>query len=212
MPVGDGERRVREARRRRGEAETAVTYLFGLALAVTALIAAFYAVSLRSPTPLVVAGVVAGVLLGLRRFFRSPARLPVPKLLANNVRAASSTGRRSSTPPASTPGPCWGTCATTPSSRAATTPPHELVEAGAIHLAHKGVLFIDEVSTLSIELQQSLLTAIQEKRFPISGRTLGSSGTMIRTAPAPCDFLLILAGNMEDVAKMHPALRSRVRG
>jgi len=92
------------------------------------------------------------------------------------------------------------------------TPPHDLVEPGAIHLAHRGVLFIDEVSTLSIESQQSLLTAIQEKRFPISGRTLGSSGTMIRTKPAPCDFLLILAGNMQDVEKMHPALRSRVSG
>jgi Lon-like ATP-dependent protease len=68
------------------------------------------------------------------------------------------------------------------------------------------------VSTLSIESQQSLLTAIQEKRFPISGRTLGSSGTMIRSAPVPCDFLLILAGNMQDVERMHPALRSRVRG
>jgi Lon-like ATP-dependent protease len=35
---------------------------------------------------------------------------------------------------------------------------------------------------------------------------------MVRTAPVPCDFVLVLAGNMEDVEKMHPALRSRIRG
>jgi Lon-like ATP-dependent protease len=35
---------------------------------------------------------------------------------------------------------------------------------------------------------------------------------MVRTAPVPCDFVLVLAGNMEDVQKMHPALRSRIRG
>ncbi len=91
-------------------------------------------------------------------------------------------------------------------------PPHQLVEPGAIHLAHGGVLFIDEVSTLSMESQQQLLTAIQEKQLPITGRSLGSSGSMVRTAPVPCDFVLVLAGNMEDVQKMHPALRSRIRG
>jgi len=30
------------------------------------------------------------------------------------------------------------------------TPPHQLVEAGAIHRAHKGVLYIDEINTLSL--------------------------------------------------------------
>lgn len=91
-------------------------------------------------------------------------------------------------------------------------PPHQLVEPGAIHLAHRGVLFIDEVSTLSMPSQQQLLTAIQEKQLPITGRSPGSSGSMVRTAPVPCDFVLVLAGNMEDVEKMHPALRSRIRG
>lgn len=92
------------------------------------------------------------------------------------------------------------------------TPPHQLLEAGAIHRAHKGVLYIDEVSTLSIESQQNLLTAIQEKKFAITGRNLGSSGTMVRSKPVPCDFILILAGNIEDLENMHPALRSRIRG
>ena len=41
------------------------------------------------------------------------------------------------------------------------TPAHERVIAGMIHKAHNGVLFIDEISTLSIEQQQELLTAMQ---------------------------------------------------
>jgi Lon-like ATP-dependent protease len=87
-----------------------------------------------------------------------------------------------------------------------------LLEAGAIHRAHGGVLFIDEVSTLSLESQQSLLTAIQEKQMPILGRSPGSSGTMVCSEAVPCEFLLIVAGNLDDIEKMHPALRSRLRG
>jgi ATP-dependent Lon protease len=90
--------------------------------------------------------------------------------------------------------------------------PHSLLEAGAIHRAHNGVLFIDEVSTLGMDSQQSLLTAIQQKELAIFGRSPGSSGTMVRSENVPCDFLLILAGNVEDIDNMHPALRSRVRG
>ena len=63
-----------------------------------------------------------------------------------------------------------------------------------------------------MESQQSLLTAIQERRFSVSGRSLGSSGAMVRSDAVPCDFIVVLAGNMQDVKKMHPALRSRVRG
>jgi len=51
------------------------------------------------------------------------------------------------------------------------TPPHQLVEAGAIHRAHKGVLYIDEINTLSLPSQQHLLTAIQEKKFQITGQS-----------------------------------------
>lgn len=45
------------------------------------------------------------------------------------------------------------------------TPAHERVEAGAIHKANKGVLFIDEIATLTSESQISLLTAMQEKKI-----------------------------------------------
>lgn len=101
------------------------------------------------------------------------------------------------------------------------TPPHERVEAGAIHKAHKGVLFVDEINLLRMESQQSLLTALQEKRFPIMGQSERSSGAMVKTEPVPCDFVLVAAGNLDAVMGddrnpfhpgMHPALRSRIRG
>jgi len=35
---------------------------------------------------------------------------------------------------------------------------------------------------------------------------------MVKTEAVPCDFLLVAAGNLDAVAGMHPALRSRIRG
>jgi Lon-like ATP-dependent protease len=92
------------------------------------------------------------------------------------------------------------------------TPAHERVVAGMIHKANKGVLFIDEIATLAPATQQELLSAIQEKKFSITGQSERSAGAMVRTEPAPCDFILIAAGNLETVKRMHPALRSRIRG
>ncbi|MGA1873331.1 MAG: ATP-dependent protease LonB [Thermoplasmatota archaeon] len=103
------------------------------------------------------------------------------------------------------------------------TPPHERVEVGAIHKAHKGVLFIDEINLLRPESQQALLTAMQEKKFSIFGQSERSAGAMVKTEPVPCDFILVAAGNLDSVygrqgpdgeryGGMHPALRSRIRG
>jgi Lon-like ATP-dependent protease len=101
------------------------------------------------------------------------------------------------------------------------TPPHERVEAGAIHKAHRGVLFVDEINMLRMESQQSLLTALQEKRFAIMGQSERSSGAMVKTESVPCDFVLCAAGNLDAIKPaegnpfhpgMHPALRSRIRG
>ncbi|MCZ0860598.1 MAG: ATP-dependent protease LonB [Methanocorpusculum sp.] len=92
------------------------------------------------------------------------------------------------------------------------TPAHDRVEAGAIHRAHKGVLFIDEINTLELSSQQSLLTALQEGEFPITGQSDRSSGAMVRTEPVPCRFIMIAAGNLDAMQGMHPALRSRIRG
>ncbi|MBI3977950.1 MAG: ATP-dependent protease LonB [Chloroflexi bacterium] len=209
-PAGEGEQTVRVARDRKHQAETSVNYLFWFASAAVLFVTGFFALT-RSQPLWSAAGLV--VILGLavlRRYFKSTANLQVPKLLVSNARRewapfVDATGFHA--------GALLGDVRHDPfQSGGYETPPHELVEAGAIHHAHRGVLFIDEVSTLSIESQQSLLTAIQERRFPIAGRNLGSSGTMVRTEPVPCDFVLVLAGNMQDVEKMHPALRSRVRG
>lgn len=92
------------------------------------------------------------------------------------------------------------------------TPPHQLVEAGAIHRAHKGVLYIDEINTLSLQSQQHLLTALQEKKFQITGQSERSFGAMVKTEPTSCNFILVSAGNLDALKGMHPALRSRIRG
>ena len=92
------------------------------------------------------------------------------------------------------------------------TPAHLRVESGAVHKANKGVLFIDEVSSLEPRAQQELLTAMQEKKYPITGQSEMSSGALVKTEPVPCDFILVAAGNLQDLQHMHPALRSRVRG
>ena len=92
------------------------------------------------------------------------------------------------------------------------TPAHDRVEAGNIHKAHKGVLFIDEMNLLRMESQQALLTAMQEKKYSISGQSERSAGAMVQTEPVPCDFILVAAGNLDAVQAIHPALRSRIRG
>lgn len=92
------------------------------------------------------------------------------------------------------------------------TPAHDRVESGDIHKSHKGVLFLDEINTLSLESQQSMLTALQEKEYPITGQSERSSGALVKTEPVPCDFIMVAAGNLDAVEKMHPALRSRIKG
>jgi len=92
------------------------------------------------------------------------------------------------------------------------TPAHERVVSGMIHKAHMGVLFIDEIATLHPNSQQELLTVIQEGKFSITGQSERSAGAMVRTEPVPCRFLLVAAGNLDGISKLHPALRSRIRG
>ena len=92
------------------------------------------------------------------------------------------------------------------------TPAYERVIPGFIHKANGGVLFIDEIGNLPPTAQQELLTALQEKKFPITARTERSSGASVVTTPAPTDFVLVAAGTPDTVERMHPALRSRIRG
>jgi Lon-like ATP-dependent protease len=92
------------------------------------------------------------------------------------------------------------------------TPSHLRVEAGAVHEANKGVLFIDEIASLKMNWQQEILTAMQEKKYPITGQSEMSSGALVKTQTVPTDFVLVAAGNLPDMQHIHPALRSRVRG
>ena len=103
------------------------------------------------------------------------------------------------------------------------TPQHDRVEVGAIHKANNGILFVDEINMLKMESQQSLLTALQEGKFPIVGQSERSSGAMVKSQPVPCSFVLVAAGNLDSIygardengiqhGGMHPALRSRIRG
>ena len=92
------------------------------------------------------------------------------------------------------------------------TPAHERVEAGMIHRANKGVLYIDEIGTMQMKTQQELLTAMQEKKYSITGQSETSSGAMVRTQAVPCDFVLVASGNLQVLKGMHIALRSRIRG
>ncbi|VVB57453.1 Archaeal Lon protease [uncultured archaeon] len=91
------------------------------------------------------------------------------------------------------------------------TPPYTRVVAGAVHEAHEGVLFVDELISLG-RLQRHLLTAMQEKKFPITGRNASSTGASVRVDGVPCDFILVAAVNTSDVRRILSPLRSRIAG
>jgi ATP-dependent Lon protease len=91
------------------------------------------------------------------------------------------------------------------------TPPYERVVPGAIHEAHQGVLFLDEISHLG-PTQRFILTAMQERRFPIAGRNPQSAGASVRVDAVPADFILVAACNIQDLEQVLSPLRSRISG
>lgn len=91
------------------------------------------------------------------------------------------------------------------------TPPYDRVVAGAIHSAHQGVLFVDELPHLG-HLQRYILTGMQEKRFPITGRNPQSAGASVRVDNVPCDFIFVGACNIQDLPHIMSPLRSRING
>lgn len=90
-------------------------------------------------------------------------------------------------------------------------PAYQRVIPGAIHEAHEGVLFVDEISHLG-SLQRYILTAMQDKKFPITGRNPQSSGASVKVDNVPCDFILVAACNMQDLENILSPLRSRIIG
>ena len=91
------------------------------------------------------------------------------------------------------------------------TQPYDRVVAGSIHEAHQGVLFIDELPQLG-HMQRFILTAMQEKRFPISGRNPQSAGASVKVESVPCDFIFVGACNIQDLPHILSPLRSRIAG
>jgi ATP-dependent Lon protease len=91
------------------------------------------------------------------------------------------------------------------------TQPYERVVPGAIHEAHEGVLFLDELPHLG-HIQRFILTAMQEKRFPISGRNPQSAGASVKVNDVPCDFIFVGACNIQDLEQVLSPLRSRIAG
>ena len=53
---------------------------------------------------------------------------------------------------------------------------------------------------------------MQEKQYSITGQSENSSGAMVRSQSAPCDFVLVASGNLQVLEGMHIAMRSRIRG
>ena len=91
------------------------------------------------------------------------------------------------------------------------TPAYQRVVAGAIHEAHEGVLFIDELPHLG-HLQRFILTAMQEKSFSITGRNPQSAGASVKVDNVPCNFVFVGACNIQDLHHIISPLRSRITG
>lgn len=213
VPAGKGKEIVQahkaEAMRRREQRASMMTTI----IVVIVLMSALLAFISQPPQPMILLfGILIAVIIfwATRTMGNRQDMLLVPKLLAGHDPEdmppfVDATGSHA--------GALLGDVRHDPfQSGGLETPAHERVEAGAIHKAHKGILFIDEINTLRLESQQSLLTALQERKFSIVGQSERSAGAMVKTEAVPCDFILVAAGNLDAVGHMHPALRSRIRG
>jgi Lon-like ATP-dependent protease len=201
---------IKRYKEQKKKAEAPINLFFKSALILILVMVVYYSIILQQPLILFGGIIATTFLFMLRQYIKVKDEVLVPKILVNNTKKTKvpfvdATGSHA--------GALLGDVRHDPfQSGGLETPSHDLVEAGAIHRANKGVLFIDEIRTLDIHSQQSLLTALQEKKYPITGQSERSSGAMVRTQPVPCDFVLIAAGNLGAVKGMHPALRSRIRG
>jgi Lon-like ATP-dependent protease len=210
---GEGRRIVAQYKERAREEDRNRNLILFAIPALVMLIIIF--IALQGPPEQAVGTIVTGMLvvvllLLLMSQFRSKRVSLTPKLLVDNSEATAAPFNDATGAHA---GALLGDVRHDPfQSGGLGTPAHERVESGLIHKSHKGVLYIDEIATLSQKTQQQLLTAMQDRKLSITGRSELSSGAMVRTEAVPCDFILIAAGNIDTVRRMHPALRSRIRG
>ena len=213
VPAGKGKEIVtaqkREAMQRKQQKASLVT---GIVFMIIILTIALYIQSGMKDPSIILIGIVASAILffAMRYTGTRQENIMVPKLLVSHNDSemppfVDATGAHA--------GALLGDVKHDPfQSGGLETPAHERLEVGAIHKASKGVLFVDEINMLRIESQQSLLTALQEGEFAITGQSERSSGAMVKSEAVPCDFVLVCAGNLDAVQGMHPALRSRIRG
>jgi Lon-like ATP-dependent protease len=203
VPAGKG-KEISDAHKLEAQKRTQARNMFVMLLVLGIVAYSFY-------TGMLLWGIIAAVLIAIMmRQFMPKETIFIPKLLVSNAGKdiapyIDATGAHA--------GALLGDVRHDPfQSGGLETPAHDRVESGAIHKAHKGVLFIDEINTLRIESQQNLLTALQEKEFAITGQSERSSGAMVKTDAVPCDFIMVAAGNLDALKGMHPALRSRIKG
>ncbi len=203
VPAGKG-KEITDAHKLEAQKRMQARNMFVMLLVFGIVAYSFY-------TGMLLWGIIAAVLIAIMmRQFMPKETIFIPKLLVSNAGKdvapyIDATGAHA--------GSLLGDVRHDPfQSGGLETPAHDRVESGAIHKAHKGVLFIDEINTLRIESQQNLLTALQEKEFAITGQSERSSGAMVKTDPVPTDFIMIAAGNLDALRGMHPALRSRIKG
>ncbi|MFH1393471.1 MAG: ATP-dependent protease LonB [Candidatus Micrarchaeota archaeon] len=216
LGMGLGRRMTRV--RKKDEEESGISPIFLLVVLAAAILALIFIVEIEEglKTLLIIGALGIGFLylianatsgLGKRM---SPKEQTTPKLVVDNSGKTTApfidaTGTRA--------GALLGDVKHDPlQSGGLGTPAHLRVESGAVHRANKGVLFIDEIASLKLNWQQELLTAMQEKRYPITGQSDMSSGALVKTERVPTDFVLVAAGNLPDMKQVHPALRSRIRG
>ncbi|MGB4362241.1 MAG: ATP-dependent protease LonB [Methanothermobacter tenebrarum] len=203
VPAGEGKRIVM-SHKNRARAQEEKKNLFMIAIISFILLMGFMLKQFLA------AIIAAGIIFLALQQMRPQKTIMVPKLLINNegkktAAFVDATGAHA--------GALLGDVRHDPyQSGGLGTPAHERVEAGMIHKAHKGVLYIDEIGTMKMKTQQELLTAMQDKKYSITGQSETSSGAMVRSQAVPCDFVLVASGNLHVLEGMHPALRSRIRG
>jgi len=203
MPAGEGKKVVANYKAKAKDQEEKKNMF-------TMIILAFIMIVGFAMNQILVALIAAAIVFVALQQIKPRTSIMVPKLLVNNennVKApfVDATGSHA--------GALLGDVRHDPyQSGGLGTPAHERVEAGMIHKANKGVLYIDEIGTMKNKTQQELLTAMQEKKYSITGQSETSSGAMVRSQEVPCDFVLVASGNLQVLEGMHIALRSRIRG
>ena len=203
VPAGEGKKIVRATKGSARGHEERKTILTTLAIGGVLVIGFFYGRILESI-------IAAALILLISIQIKPKNNIMAPKLLVNNEEKRfapfmDATGAHA--------GALLGDVRHDPyQSGGLGTPAHERVEAGMIHKANRGVLYIDEIGTMSMKTQQELLSAMQEKQYAITGQSENSSGAMVRSQAVPCDFVLVASGNIQVLEGMHIAMRSRIRG